>query len=1250
MSYVDLEFLPDSVPLHFRLDVACLKLGAAEGRFAKANVEAIPVQLEKEWKRLRSIQEARWATKTKDGMHFELVRAAQIHNVDEGAIHQRITSGMRGMLRECIRVERLQLGPTRELTNADLDDFCGRLLIEAIVDLAGDPLMHDLNFVGQGRSTKFKLLFEVYERYLQAPDSSDSEAPTCELRFAHIAHYDYVLLFPPRPHAKCALPEPDKHESVAAAFPVDTDILDAMFHQEKMVAAHATLTFLFWQCFNAVFPIDGSLKGSLEKTPMFLHRVRQKRLRDCVSREEALEFLWSIMHPVDFRMPFHRTVKVMDGPLEAVTLQAVQVAIHEAAQELEAVHPELMPMAWNSVPANHGELHWPLVVLSSSSGRDPSGHSTMDGGLRHMKPLVPLKGALACLDYSAVLRTEVQDMAMEEESHEVEDKLDEEDKDMSAVLDLSHLEDSGEVTVMQMTGTGHREIQEAIELMAQLEECILERSDKELMWAASHVAYGLRALQRASIKQQLRDVGLTVMEVLRPVQTRPTSNSICSCCSIMCTVCRNWICCRRQRSSISSKVVPDDSLGVEMRRIMFVSAPDHVLQQRAEMHKMVLKVCPNRYKTFIGGFTSSQFLRKAPVQDYWVEISTDPYPYRPYFAPSLPSADPASILSPAERKYLVRSFISDPLSELRFPDGAIDPRRGGADMDPSELVSEDILDGFLCLGSTLLGNHLVEHWILRWRRHGIWDFLRTNSLFRVPSKVFLLNFGPQIASYFEFLSFLTQALLFPALLGCFALYAGKPNMEADGSHPFWKYVQPIFSLVMVLWGTIFCVCWRRRAATLGYLWNNGITRIGEEVHGSTDEKVSRRFKDLRVEFAMKFRKDFERASQIKQEGILNGLRRVLRVSSGVEYLSEQNNNGLGNNPPISGVGTWHGSIQPSASLGPQVVTNNISRPLEAFQSAFGNKQMKADIDAYLEVCYVPLWERRRRMFFGGIVTAFFVGLCFTMTWLALRIAKQFEEDIDDDGEQAIESKLLSYVVSGVFSGLLIPCLNLAHRKVALSFTDWEAYRTIRDFQASVFYKLFFFEFINYFNGLFWVAFSYRNMTQLRVQVASIMITMCVVGNCRELIMPMIMQDVKRVSEVSARCGENGSEVGGALGRSLRQVSDQWDRPDDFLLVDEVIELVLQFGMVTMFAVAFPGLPMVWLLSTLLELRVDAYKFLRLLKTPEPCFSLGIGVAYHAFQLVAVCSLFVNSALLMFTRYTDDAGNVLEGTGVQVQYI
>jgi len=460
--------------------------------------------------------------------------------------------------------------------------------------------------------------------------------------------------------------------------------------------------------------------------------------------------LWTVIHPVDFRMPFHRTVEVEENSTRGL-LQAVQLAIHSVAQEIEGHHGELMPMAWNSVPEDHMQVRWPLMVVSPSSDKDSEGPS-LDENLHYVKPLVPLKGELAWLDYSAILRTEVQDMEMEEEPRETE-----EDKDMSAVLDLSRVEDTGEVTVMQITGTGHRELQEVIELMQQLEECILERGDKELMWAASQVAYGLRALQRASIKQQLRDVGLTVMEVLRPVQTRPSSNSCCSCCSIVCTLCKSWVCCRRQKAILSNKVVADDA-AVEMRRIMFISAPDHVLQQRAEMHKMILKVSPNRYKTFIGGFTPSQFLRSAPVQDYWVEIPTDPYPYRPYFAPSLPSVDPASILSPAERKYLVRSFISDPLSEIRFPDGAIDPRRGGADMDPSELVSEDILDGFLCLGSTLLGNHLVATWILRWRHFGLWDFIRTNSLFRVPSKPLLLNYGPQIASYFEFLSFTTKAL------------------------------------------------------------------------------------------------------------------------------------------------------------------------------------------------------------------------------------------------------------------------------------------------------------------------------------------------------------------------------------------------------------------------------------------------------------------------------------------------------------
>lgn len=73
--------------------------------------------------------------------------------------------------------------------------------------------------------------------------------------------------------------------------------------------------------------------------------------------------------------------------------------------------------------------------------------------------------------------------------------------------------------------------------------------------------------------------------------------------------------------------------------------------------------------------------------------------------------------------------------------------------------------------------------------------------------------GPTIGVYFGFLDFYKNSLRIPAILGtlifCHQLYMG--SMDS----PF----MPLFSIVVVFWGTYLLLFWKRRNAELNFLWS-----------------------------------------------------------------------------------------------------------------------------------------------------------------------------------------------------------------------------------------------------------------------------------------------------------------------------------------------------------------------------------------------------------------------------------------------
>ena len=243
----------------------------------------------------------------------------------------------------------------------------------------------------------------------------------------------------------------------------------------------------------------------------------------------------------------------------------------------------------------------------------------------------------------------------------------------------------------------------------------------------AQLAHGLRALQRASLKLELRSVGLAVLEAERP----QADSSMVAVASAACEEMKLF------RSVPSTKSQP-------MQRVLLLSAPERVLQQRAEARSLLRKVLPNPQDGLLcGGFTLQQFDRGGPLQRFWLERRTCPYPYSPYFQAACPVLDPSALLSTAERTFLVKSFITDPKRYLRREDGRLDLRQGGAQMDPRQLLAENIIEsgGLLQLHSPTALRQLDDGVVFPWKSLTFRGYLHV--WLRSDTELIRQHFGPK---------------------------------------------------------------------------------------------------------------------------------------------------------------------------------------------------------------------------------------------------------------------------------------------------------------------------------------------------------------------------------------------------------------------------------------------------------------------------------------------------------------------------
>lgn len=124
---------------------------------------------------------------------------------------------------------------------------------------------------------------------------------------------------------------------------------------------------------------------------------------------------------------------------------------------------------------------------------------------------------------------------------------------------------------------------------------------------------------------------------------------------------------------------------------------------------------------------------------------------------------------------------------------------------------------------------------------------------------------------------------------------------------------------------------------------------------------------------------------------------------------------------------------------------------------------------------------------------------------------------------------------------------------------------------------------------------------------------------------------RRRRQGRAQSGKVASPETAAL---IADVKAQLDLPE-FDVFDDLLELVVQFGNVTLFASALPLAPILAFVNNLQEIRSDAYKVLHLCRRVSSSDMVrpvhGIRAWTCALQCVTVAASFTNAGLLAFTH-------------------
>ncbi|XP_018585647.1 anoctamin-4 isoform X2 [Scleropages formosus] len=232
---------------------------------------------------------------------------------------------------------------------------------------------------------------------------------------------------------------------------------------------------------------------------------------------------------------------------------------------------------------------------------------------------------------------------------------------------------------------------------------------------------------------------------------------------------------------------------------------------------------------------------------------------------------------------------------------------------------------------------------------------------------------------------------------------------------------------------------------------------------------------------------------------------------------------------------------------------------------------------------------------------------------------------------------------------IIMLLNVLYEKVALFLTNLEQPRTESEWENSFTLKMFLFQFVNLNSSTFYIAFFLGRFTgrpgaYLRLinrwKLEECHPSGCLIDLCMQMGIIMVLKQT----------WNNFMELGYPLiqnwwtqrrlrlehGQKVMASFPQWEKDynlqpmNAYGLFDEYLEMILQFGFTTTFVAAFPLAPLLALLNNIIEIRLDAYKFVTQWRRPLPSQAKDIGIWYGILEGIGILSVITNAFVIAVT--------------------
>ncbi|KAG7214086.1 hypothetical protein KM043_001446 [Ampulex compressa] len=303
--------------------------------------------------------------------------------------------------------------------------------------------------------------------------------------------------------------------------------------------------------------------------------------------------------------------------------------------------------------------------------------------------------------------------------------------------------------------------------------------------------------------------------------------------------------------------------------------------------------------------------------------------------------------------------------------------------------------------------------------------------------------------------------------------------------------------------------------------------------------------------------------------------------------------------------------------------------------------------------YLPVWSKAVRFLATGSIVFFMICVVLGAVLGTIIYRISLVAVFYGGGGSFLKkhAKIFTSMTAALINLVIIMILTRVYHRLARWMVNMENPRTQTEYEASYTFKIFLFEFVNFYSSLIYIAFFkgrffvhpgdtnarssefYRIKTdvcdpagclsEVCIQLAIIMVGKQCFNNFVEILSPKLSNWWRKRSQVAA------TKDHGRIYTSWEK-DYQLQDPGRLALFDEYLEMILQYGFVTLFVAAFPLAPLFALLNNIAEIRLDAYKMVKEARRPLAERVADIGAWYGILRGITYVAVVSNAFVIAYT--------------------